>query len=219
MSAQQLVHRLLFARAHFDFNRIREGFKPEKGELTKIKRVTEEIGHSHLFIDDTPGLSIGDLRAKARRRKRDSDIRLIAIDYLQLMRSKSKQADNSREREIAEISAGIKGIAKELDIPVIVLAQLNRGPESRTGSSPGLPRMSDLRESGSIEQDADLIGLLYRPAYYADDEEKKKEEAGKAELVLAKNRNGETGQVHLTFLENFMRFESRADEEEPRGKP
>lgn len=218
MSAQQLVHRLLFSRSQFDFKSVREGFKPGKAELTRIKRVTDEISHANLFIDDTPALSIGDLRAKARRRKRDSNIQLIAIDYLQLMRSKSRQADSSREREIAEISAGIKGIAKELDIPVIVLAQLNRGPETRAGSNPGMPRMSDLRESGSIEQDADLIGLLYRPAYYADDEEKKKEEAGKAELVLAKNRNGETGQVHLTFLEHLMRFETRAEDEEPRER-
>jgi replicative DNA helicase len=148
------------------------------------------------------------LRAKARRKKRDEDIQFIAIDYLQLMKSKTKQAENSREREIAEISAGIKGLAKELGIPIIILAQLNRGPESRTGKSLGVPRMSDLRESGSIEQDADMVGLLYRTAYYAESQEDKEAEAGKAELVLAKNRNGETGHIPLTFIAELMRFET-----------
>jgi replicative DNA helicase len=154
------------------------------------------------------------LRAKARRKKRDEDIQLIAVDYLQLMRSLSKQASNSRERELAEISSGLKGLAKELGIPVIVLAQLNRGPEGRTG---GTPRMSDLRESGSIEQDADMVGLLYRSAYYADNEDERKEEEGRAFLQLAKNRNGETGQVPLTFIAPLMRFETGPPAEEPQG--
>ena len=161
-----------------------------------------------MFIDDTPGITINEVRAKARRKKRDEGLEFIAIDYLQLMRSRTKQAENSREREIAEISAGIKSLAKELQVPIVILAQLNRGPETRSGKSVGVPRMSDLRESGSIEQDADMVGLLYRSAYYAEDEEEKEAEAGKAELVLAKNRNGETGHVPLTFIANLMRFES-----------
>ena len=139
---------------------------------------------------------------------------MIIIDYLQLMRSNSKQAQNSREREVAEISAGLKALAKELEIPVIVLAQLNRGPESRVGNTGGggKPRMSDLRESGSIEQDADMVGLLYREAYYveAGDDEAKNEAEGKALLVIAKNRNGPTGDVPLTFIKEIMRFETRA---------
>ena len=156
-----------------------------------------------------------ELRAKARRKKKEADIKVIAIDYLQLMRSNSKQAQNSREREVAEISAGLKGLAKELEIPIIVLAQLNRGPESRTGAGGvGKPRMSDLRESGSIEQDADMVGLLYRSAYYADNKEDRDEEDGKAELVIAKNRNGPTGDVPLTFIKEIMRFETRAWERE-----
>jgi replicative DNA helicase len=212
MSTLQIVQRLVFSRAEFSFSDLGKGLKPQKKELLRIKRASEEIATSKLFIDDTPGISINDLRAKARRKKRDENIQLIAVDYLQLLRSLSKQAINSREREIAEISAGLKALAKELGIPIIVLAQLNRGPESRSG---GKPRMSDLRESGSIEQDADLIGLLYRSAYYADGEEEKKEEEGKAELVLAKNRNGETGDIPLTFIAPLMRFRSGAPARDP----
>ena len=122
------------------------------------------------------------------------------------MRSHSKQAANSREREVAEISSGLKALAKELKVPVVVLAQLNRGPETRAGKEAGIPRMSDLRESGSIEQDADMIGLLYRSDYYADDEDQRQQLAGQANLHLAKNRNGPTETVELYFHKNFTRF-------------
>ena len=212
MSAFQLVERLLYARARFDKSKIMKGFDPVKQDLLNIKKASEEIKNCKLFIDDTAGISINELRAKARRKKKEEDIQVIAIDYLQLMRSNSKQAQSSREREVAEISAGLKGLAKELNIPIIVLAQLNRGPESRVGSSGGggKPRMSDLRESGSIEQDADMVGLLYRSAYYADNQEDRDEQDGKAQLVVAKNRNGPTGDVPLTFIKEIMRFESRA---------
>ena len=132
------------------------------------------------------------------------------MDYLQLFRSNSPQASQSREREIAEISAGLKALAKELSIPVIALAQLNRQAENRPG---GKPRMADLRESGSIEQDADLIGLLHRPDYYATEEETQEENLkGIAELFLAKNRQGATGPIALTWLEKMMRFETRTEE-------
>jgi replicative DNA helicase len=208
MSGLQLVQRLVFSRAKFALSQLSRGYTPNKGDLQRIQRSCYEIASAKLFIDDSPGITINELRAKARRKKRDEDIQFIAIDYLQLMKSRTKQAENSREREIAEISAGIKGLAKELHLPIIILAQLNRGPESRTGKSLGVPRMSDLRESGSIEQDADLVGLLYRTAYYAESEEEKEAEAGKAELVLAKNRNGETGHIPLTFIADLMRFES-----------
>ena len=189
-----------------------KGFDPARTDLQNIKRVSEEIKHCRLFIDDTPSITINELRAKARRKKKEEDIKVIAIDYLQLMRSNSKQAQNSREREVAEISAGLKGLAKELEIPIIVLAQLNRGPESRVGASGGggKPRMSDLRESGSLEQDADIVGLLYRNSYYAENKEDKDEQDGKAQLVIAKNRNGPTGDVPLTFIKEIMRFETRA---------
>ncbi len=210
MSAYQIVQRLVFSRAKFATSQLSRGYTPTKGDLQRIQRSCMETAQSKLFIDDTAGISINELRAKARRKKRDEDIQFIAIDYLQLMKSGTKQAENSREREIAEISAGIKGLAKELAIPIVILAQLNRGPESRTGKSLGVPRMSDLRESGAIEQDADMVGLLYRTAYYAESAEEKEAEAGKAELVLAKNRNGETGHIPLTFIADLMRFETGA---------
>lgn len=215
MGAESIVQRLIFSRAKFPHSKLQSGYTPSKGDLERIKRASLEIANCKLFIDDTASISINDLRAKARRKHRDEGIGLIAIDYLQLMRSTSKQASNSREREIAEISAGLKAIAKELNIPVIVLAQLNRGPESRTGSSLGVPRMSDLRESGSIEQDADMVGLLYRKAYYLESADEKEEDDGESELVLAKNRNGATGNIALTFIPPLMRFETRDFRPEP----
>ncbi|MBC8125614.1 MAG: replicative DNA helicase [Gloeobacteraceae cyanobacterium ES-bin-144] len=217
MSAFQLVQRLVFSRAKFAISQLSRGYTPNKGDLQRIQRAAVETTSAKLFIDDTAGISINELRAKARRKKRDENIQFIAIDYLQLMKSRTKQAENSREREIAEISAGIKGLAKELAIPIVILAQLNRGPESRTGKSLGVPRMSDLRESGAIEQDADMVGLLYRTAYYAESEEEKESEAGKAELVLAKNRNGATGHIPLTFIADLMRFETGPPAHEKEG--
>lgn len=210
MTAFQLVERLAYARARFSIADVHRGFRPDKATLQRLKRVAAEIPEAPLFIDDTPALAIDVLRAKARRLHRAQGIRLVAVDYLQLLKSRSRQAADSREREVGEISGGLKALAKELDVPVLVLAQLNRGPESRTGSKVGTPRMSDLRESGTIEQDADMIGLLYRSAYYADSTELAEESAGEAELILAKNRNGATGHVPLTFLDKLMRFESRA---------
>lgn len=204
MTSQQIVQRLLFARARYAITNLRNGFTPTKADLLKIKNAAQEIAESKLFIDDTAGISISELRAKARRKKKEEDIQVIAIDYLQLMRSTSKQAQGSREREIAEISSGLKALAKELSVPVIVLAQLNRGPENRGGT----PRMSDLRESGSIEQDADMVGLLFRTAYYAEDQDARDEQDGIAELNLAKNRNGPTGSIPLTFIKELMRFEN-----------
>lgn len=204
MSSFQLVQRLVFSRARFNLGSVTRGITPNKVQLSNISAAAAAVRGATIFIDDTPGITINELRAKARRKKREADIQLIAIDYLQLMRSRTKQAESSREREIAEISAGLKGLAKELGIPIIVLAQLNRGPESRGGT----PRMSDLRESGSIEQDADMVGLLYRSAYYADSAEERADEEGKAELILAKNRNGETGHIPLTFLAHLMRFQT-----------
>jgi len=215
MSSVQLVQRLLYARAKFAVSKLSRGYSPGKEDLMKIRNASMQIMESKLFIDDTAGISINELRAKARRKKRDENIEFIAIDYLQLMKSRTKQAENSREREIAEISAGVKALAKELSIPILILAQLNRGPEGRTGKSLGIPRMSDLRESGAIEQDADLVGLLYRSKYYAENDEDRAALEGKAELILAKNRNGETGGVPLTFIEDTMRFETGKPAEEP----
>jgi replicative DNA helicase len=219
MSMHQLTQRLTFSRAKFALSELSRGVQPTKGDLVRIKRSSLEIANAKLFIDDTPGITINEIRAKARRKKRDENIEFIAIDYLQLLKSKTKQADNSREREIAEISAGVKALAKELGIPILILAQLNRGPEGRAGKNKGVPKMSDLRESGSIEQDADMVGLLYRTAYYAEDEEEKEKCAGQAKLELAKNRNGETGTIPLTFISELMRFETGSPARDEPGNP
>ncbi len=219
MPSVQLVERLLYARSGVS----KQKLLAQKGALApddmkRIKHAVRELQASKLIIDDTAAISISELRAKARRVLRDHpDLCAIGIDYLQLMRSHTKQAQNSREREIAEISGGLKSLAKELKLPIIVLAQLNRGPESRTGKNKGVPMMSDLRESGAIEQDADMIGLLYRFAYYAEDDEQREEVGTDANLALAKNRNGPTGDVPLTFMAELMRFTPRIpreDEEE-----
>ena len=210
MPAVQIVERLLFARSG-----VRRGEIVRRGTLTPLemqhfKRAVEDVGASQLVIDDTAAISITELRAKARRVMRDlGGLAVIGVDYLQLMRSTSRQAANSREREVAEISAGLKALAKELKVPVVVLAQLNRGPETRAGKEAGIPRMSDLRESGSIEQDADMIGLLYRSDYYAEDEDQRQQLAGQANLHLAKNRNGPTGDIPLRFEAELMRFTTR----------
>jgi replicative DNA helicase len=209
MSSQQLVQRLLCSRARVNLGRVRDGFLAER-DFPALQTAASKLAESKIFIDDTSGLTILELRAKARRLKSQHDIAAIFIDYLQLLRSPTKRAQDNRQLEIAEISSGLKALAKELNIPVVVLAQLNRNPEQRTGDSKGRPRLSDLRESGSIEQDADLVGLLVREEYYADTDEEKKEAEGKATLIIAKQRNGPVGDVPLTFLKEFTRFESRA---------
>ena len=211
MSSQQLVQRLLCSRAKVNLGRVRDGFLSER-DFPALTAAASKLAESKFFIDDTPGLSILELRAKARRLKSQHDIAAIFIDYLQLLRSTSKRAQDNRQLEIAEISSGLKGLAKELNIPIVVLAQLNRNPEGRTGASLGRPRLSDLRESGSIEQDADVVGLLIRDEYYADTDEDKKEAEGKATLIIAKQRNGPVGDIPLTFLKEFTRFENRARE-------
>jgi replicative DNA helicase len=211
MGAQQLVQRLLCSRARVNGSKLRDGFIANR-EMTNLINIAGQLSKAKIFVDDTPGLSILELRAKARRLHNREQIQLIVIDYLQLLRSGSRRAQENRQIEIQEISYGIKALAKELKLPVIVLAQLNRNPEQRTGSSAGRPRLSDLRESGTIEQDADIVGLLIRDKYYAEDEEAKKEAAGKATLIIAKQRNGPTGDVPLTFLEEYTRFEDAAVE-------
>jgi replicative DNA helicase len=205
MSSQQLVQRLLCSRARVNLQNVRNGFLG-KGDSNNLTTAAAAYMQSKMYIDDTAGLSILELRAKARRLMDRHGLSLIVIDYLQLLKSPSKRGQENRQIEIAEISGGIKALAKELSIPIIVLAQLNRESEKR---GDGKPRISDLRESGSIEQDADVVGLLYRSAYYAKDEEEKAEKGGEAELIIAKQRNGPTGEVPLTFRSEFTRFETR----------
>lgn len=210
MGAQQLVQRLLCSRAKVNLGRVRDGFLAER-DFPALTAAASKLAESKIFIDDTSGLSILELRAKARRLKSQHGIEAIFIDYLQLLRSTSRRAQDNRQLEIAEISSGLKGLAKELELPIVVLAQLNRNPEGRTGEAKGRPRLGDLRESGSIEQDADLVGLLIREEYYADTEEAKEAATGKATLIIAKQRNGPVGDVPLTFLKEFTRFETRAE--------
>jgi replicative DNA helicase len=210
MSSQQLVQRILCSRAKVDLQRVRNGFLSER-DFPNLTAAASQVAAAKMFIDDTAGLTITELRAKARRLKSQQDIQLIVIDYLQLLRSMSRRAQDNRQLEISEISAGIKALAKELNLPIIVIAQLNRQPDTRAKEG-GRPRLSDLRESGSIEQDADLVGLLVRPEYYETDDEAKLERAGEAELIIAKQRNGPTGDVPLTFLKQYTRFESRTRE-------
>jgi replicative DNA helicase len=208
MSSQQLVQRLLCSRAKVDLQRVRNGFLSER-DFPNLTTAAAKLAAAKLYIDDTPGLSIIEVRAKARRMKSQYDIQLMVIDYLQLLRSTSRRAQDNRQLEISEISGGIKALAKELAIPIIVIAQLNRQPDTRAKEG-GRPRLSDLRESGSIEQDADVVGLLVRPEYYELDEDARQDKAGEAELIIAKQRNGPTGDVPLTFIKEFTRFENRA---------
>lgn len=215
MPSVQLVERLLYARSGVSKQSLIENQgKLNRDDMARLKNAIRDLKSSQLVIDDTAGISISELRAKARRVQREHpDLCCIGIDYLQLMRSHTKQAQNSREREIAEISGGLKALAKELNLPIIVLAQLNRGPENRPGKNKGVPMMSDLRESGAIEQDADMIGLLYRSAYYAEDDEERETVGADANLALAKNRNGPTGDIPLSFIPDLMRFTTRTPRE------
>src|SRR5437867_10580978 len=206
MSSQQLVQRMLCSRARVNLQKVRDGFLGER-DCPSLTAAASKLAEAKIFIDDSPSLAILELRAKARRLKAQQDVQLIIVDYLQLLRSPSRRGQDNRQLEISEISAGLKALAKELKIPLIVVAQLNRQPEARTG---GKPRLSDLRESGSIEQDADLVALLVRPEIYEEDEEARAEKAGEAELIIAKQRNGPVGEIPLTFLKEFTRFETRA---------
>ena len=208
MSAEQLALRMLCSTARVDIKKIRNGFM-NKVDMNELLQATTKISKSKLFIDETPSLDVTEFQASARRIDNENRLDLIVVDYLQLMRSPSRRGQDNRQVEVAEISGGIKALAKELKVPIIVLAQLNRNPDARAGTAKGKPNLSDLRESGAIEKDADLVGLLWREAYYLDGDEKKEAE-GKADLVIAKHRNGEVGTIPLTFLAPITRFEDRA---------
>jgi replicative DNA helicase len=210
MSSAQLTQRLLGSMARVNLRNMRDGFLSPR-DFPALMDAGSKLSQAQMFIDDSSSLSVLELAAKSRRLKAQHDIQLIVIDYLQLLRSTSRRAQDNRQLEISEISNGLKALAKELNIPVVVLAQLNRESEKRKGNK---PMLSDLRESGSIEQDADVVCLLMRSEYYADGEEDKKEKEGMAELIIAKQRNGPVGEVPLTFLKEFTRFEDRAREKE-----
>ena len=204
MGKQQLAERLLSARSGVDAQRMRRNMLNEN-ELQRLQESAEELSGAPIFIDDTPGLSVLDLRAKARRLASKENIQAILIDYMQLM---SYPGAESRQNEVSSISRGVKALARELNIPVICLSQLNRNPEGRESKR---PMLSDLRESGSIEQDADVVMMLHREEYYHPNEEWKNENpemVNRAELIVAKQRNGPTGTVALHFNGATTRFEN-----------
>jgi len=207
MTAESLVMRMMSSLARVNSRNIRDGFLSER-DFAKLTTAAGQLAKAPMFVDDASGLSILQLRAKARRLHQQHGIKLFVIDYLQLLHSTARRAEN-RQQEIADISNGIKALAKELKVPVLVLSQLNRELEKDKNRK---PRMSDLRESGAIEQDADLVGLLYKPSSGADDDEGPgpDQEAVPVNLLIAKQRNGPTGDVQLTFLKSCTRFESAA---------
>ena len=198
MSKEQMVNRILCSEALVDSNKVRTG-KLEDDDWAKLAQASGILSESDIIIDDTPGISIMEIRAKCRKMKLEKNIGLVVIDYLQLVQGSSKRASGSREQEIAEISRSLKILAKEINVPVIALSQLSRAPEQRPDHR---PMLSDLRESGSIEQDADIVMFLYRDDYYNQDSEKK----NVAEVILAKHRSGSTGTVELAWLGNFTKF-------------
>jgi replicative DNA helicase len=216
MSAESLILRMMCSLARVNLRSIRDGFMSE-ADFPKLTNAAGKLSNSKLYIDDTAGLSILQLRARARRLSQQHGIKLFVIDYLQLLHSTGRRSQDNRQQEIADISSGIKALAKELKVPVIVLAQLNRELEKDKSRK---PRLSDLRESGAIEQDADLVGLLYKPDAGEEDDAPPEEGDGlPVNLLIAKQRNGPTGDVNLTFLKPYTRFESAAkvsDEDMPR---
>ena len=198
MSKEQLVHRMLCSHARVDVHKARTGFLAQS-DWPRLTNAAGKLAEAPILIDDTPGISALELRAKARRLKNQHRVGLIIVDYLQMMRG-SFRAEN-RQQEISDISKSLKALAKELSVPVIAVSQLSRAPEQREDRR---PQLSDLRESGAIEQDADVVMLLFREEVYHPTEENR----GRAELIVAKQRNGPVGSVQMTFLREFTRFEN-----------
>jgi replicative DNA helicase len=199
MSASQLVQRMICAESNVDAGRLRTGFL-EGDDWEKLTMAIGSLSEAEIFIDDTPGITVAEIRAKCRRLKKEKGLGMILIDYLQLIAGRGKSGEN-RQQEVSDISRTLKQIARELEVPVIALSQLSRGVEQRQDKR---PMMSDLRESGSIEQDADIVAFLYRDDYYDKETEKK----NIIEIIIAKQRNGPVGTVELVFLKNFNKFVS-----------
>jgi len=196
MSKDQLVNRMLCSEVMVDSHKMRTG-KLDDEDWKKIARALGPLSEAPIYIDDTPGLTVMDIRAKCRRLKLEKRLGLVVIDYLQLMRGRGR-AEN-RQQEVSEISRSLKILAKELNVPVVTMSQLSRGPESRTDHR---PMLSDLRESGAIEQDADIVMFLYRDDYYNPDSDKK----NIAEVIIAKHRNGSTGTIYLKWFGQYTKF-------------
>ncbi|MDD4294374.1 MAG: replicative DNA helicase [Candidatus Omnitrophica bacterium] len=204
MSKEQIMQRFLCSQARVDAHKLRTGFLAPS-EWPTLTSAASRLSEAPIYIDDTPAMNIFDIRAKARRMKAHHDIKLIVVDYLQLIRG--TRHSESRQQEISEISQSLKALAKELGIPVLALSQLSRAVESRPGHK---PQLSDLRESGAIEQDADVVVLLFREEYYNPTPENK----GVADVIIAKQRNGPVGTVMLGFIRQFVRFVNLAREQE-----
>ncbi|MGH9850402.1 MAG: DnaB-like helicase C-terminal domain-containing protein [Blastocatellia bacterium] len=205
MSNEQLVNRLLCSQARVDAHRLRSGHL-SKEEWRKLALAVGELAETQIYLDDTPGISALEMRAKARRLKNErKTLDLLIIDYMQLMSGRGRY--ESRQQEVSQISRELKMLAKELDVPLVALSQLSRAPETRTGSHK--PQLSDLRESGSIEQDADVVMFIYREEIYKPETEKQ----NIAEIIVGKQRNGPTGSVELVFLKQLTRFEDKYREQ------
>ena len=198
MSKEQLVNRILCSESMVDSNKVRTG-KLEEDDWTKLAGTIGPLSEAEIYIDDTPGINIMEIRAKCRKLKLEKNIGMVVIDYLQLIQGSGNRRSGSREQEISEISRSLKILAKELDVPVIALSQLSRAAEQRPDHR---PMLSDLRESGAIEQDADIVMFLYRDDYYNQDSEKK----DIAEVIIAKHRGGSTGTVELLWLGSYTKF-------------
>ncbi len=201
MSSEQLVKRLLVPETGLTSEQIRGGKKLKEHELVQLHERIKDLASAPLYIDDTPSLSIYEFRSKARRLCRSAGVKMIIIDYLQLMTG-PPELRGMREQEVSNISRSLKAIAKELDIPIIALSQLSRAVETRGGNK--RPQLSDLRESGAIEQDADIVMFIHRPDYYGIEDENA--ERGKAEIIIAKHRNGSTEDVPMRFRASEARF-------------
>jgi len=210
MSQEQLGDRLVSNVTNIEGNKIQKGQLSNADIVIYDKGITPLL-HAPMYIDDTPGLSVFELRTKARRLVREHGVKLIIIDYLQLMNANGMRF-SSRQEEVSKISRSLKGLAKDLDIPIIALSQLNRGVENREGLEGKRPQLSDLRESGAIEQDADMVLFVHRPEYYHIYQDDKGHDLhGMAQIIIAKNRKGATGDVLLTFRGEFTRFENPED--------
>jgi replicative DNA helicase len=200
MSSQQLVSRLLCSEAHVDAHRFRTGYL-NRDEWQRLAAGLQRMSQTRVFIDDTPGITTLEMRAKSRRLKQEHGLDLLVVDYLQLIQGRSTRGGDSRTNEVSQISRDLKMLAKELDVPLVALSQLSRAPETRTDHR---PQLADLRESGSIEQDADVVAFIYREEVYNQTDEN----ANMAELIIGKQRNGPIGTVKLAFLKEFTRFEN-----------
>lgn len=211
MTASELMSRLIAAESGIDAKKFKLKGELQDWEKEQLRKKTNALAHAPMYIDDNPGLTIFELRAKCRRLKQKYDIQMVFIDYLQLMSGGESIMKNggNREQEISYISRQLKALSKEIRVPIMALSQLSRAVETRGGSK--RPQLSDLRESGAIEQDADMVMFVYRPSYYGIDVENGMSTEGLAKLIIAKHRSGEPGDVNLRFVERFVRFENMYD--------